>query len=68
MVLAVREHLEGEPALMLGVLYGSGANLMESLRLRVKDLNFQPREPKVQDGKWGKDRITLFLQRLVSGL
>lgn len=42
-VRAVREQLEGEPALMVGLLYGSGLRLMEALRLRVKDLHLQRR-------------------------
>ncbi len=43
-VRAVRERLEGEPALVVGLLYGSGLRLMEALRLRVKDLDVQRRE------------------------
>jgi site-specific recombinase XerD len=34
-VRAVRERLEGEPAMVVGLLYGSGLRLMEALRLRV---------------------------------
>ena len=34
-VRAVRERLEGEPALVVGLLYGSGLRLMEALRLRA---------------------------------
>ena len=37
-VKAVRRELEGEPALVVGLLYGSGLRLMEALRLRVQDL------------------------------
>ena len=32
-VRAVRQQLEGEPALVVGLLYGSGLRLMEALRL-----------------------------------
>lgn len=67
-VRAVRERLEGEPALVVGLLYGSGLRLMEALRLRVKDLDFERRELTVRDGKGGKDRLTLLPQRLVPGL
>jgi integron integrase len=56
--------LEGEPALVVGLLYGSGMRLMEALRLRVKDLDFQRREITVRDGKGGKDRLTLLSQSL----
>ena len=65
---AVREHLEGEPALVVGLLYGSGLRLMEALRLRVKDLDFQRRELTVRDGKSGKARLTLLPQSLQAGL
>ena len=65
---AVRERLEGAPALVVGLLYGSGLRLMEALRLRVKDLDFARRELTVRDGKGGKDRMTLLPQSLVAGL
>ena len=48
-VRAVRERLEGAPALVVGLLYGSGLRLMEALRLRVKDLDFARRELTVRD-------------------
>lgn len=56
-VRAVRQRLEGDAALVVGLLYGSGLRLMEALRLRVKDLDFQRRELTVRDGKGGKDRL-----------
>lgn len=67
-VRAVRYHLEGDPALVVGLLYGSGLRLMEALRLRVKDLDFERRELTVRDGKGGKDRLTLLPQSLVAEL
>jgi integrase len=67
-VKAVRQRLEGEPALVVGLLYGSGLRLMEALRLRVKDLDFQRRELTVRDGKGGKDRRTLLPESLIPGL
>ena len=39
-VRAVLQQLEGPPALVSGLLYGSGLRLMEALRLRVQDLDF----------------------------
>jgi integrase len=42
-VRAVRQQLEGEPALVVGLLYGSGLRLMEALRLRMKDLDVERR-------------------------
>ncbi|AFY29488.1 integron integrase [Cyanobium gracile] len=67
-VRAVRQRLEGESALAVGLLYGSGLRLMEALRLRVKDVDVQRRELTVRDGKGGKDRLTLLPQSLVPGL
>jgi len=34
-------HLHGVPKLMAGLLYGSGLRLMECVRLRVKDVDFE---------------------------
>ena len=67
-VRAVRQQLEGEPALVVGLLYGSGLRLMEALRLRVKDLDVERRQLTVRDGKGGKDRLTLLPQSLVPAL
>jgi integron integrase len=67
-VRAVREKLEGESALVVGLLYGSGLRLMEALRLRVKDLDLERRELTVRDGKGSKDRLTMLPQSLVSAL
>ena len=67
-VRAVREKLEGESALVVGLLYGSGLRLMEALRLRVKDLDLERRELTVRDGKGGKDRLTVLPQSLVPAL
>ncbi|MFN6351685.1 MAG: integron integrase [Cyanobacteriota bacterium] len=64
-VRAVREALEGDPALVVGLLYGSGLRLMEALRLRVKDLDFERQELTVRNGKGGKDRMTMLPQSLV---
>ena len=67
-VRAVRQELEGDPALVVGLLYGSGLRLMEALRLRVKDLDFERREVTVRDGKGGKDRRTLLPESQIADL
>ena len=67
-VRSVRDRLEGEPALVVGLLYGSGLRLMEALRLRVKDLDLERRELSVRDGKGSKDRLTVLPQSLVPAL
>ncbi|MGH8078326.1 MAG: integron integrase [Lysobacter sp.] len=48
--------LEGPSWLMAALLYGTGMRLMECLRLRVKDVDFDRTEICVRDGKGGKDR------------
>src|SRR5947207_1313252 len=52
-------HLHGVPKLMAGLLYGSGLRLMECVRLRVKDIDFELTQVTVRDAKGGKDRITM---------
>ncbi len=56
--------LSGTYALMAGLLYGSGLRLMECVRLRVKDLDFDHHQIVVRDGKGQKDRITVMPERL----
>ena len=51
--------LSGTYALIAGLLYGSGLRLMEAVRLRVKDLDFEYAEILVRDGKGEKDRRTI---------
>ena len=49
-------------------LYGSGLRLLEGLRLRVKDLDFEYGQIQVRDGKGGKDRLTMLPERLTADL
>lgn len=41
------------------LLYGSGLRLLECLRLRVKDVDFQYHQILIRDGKGEKDRVTV---------
>ena len=41
------------------LLYGTGMRLMEGLRLRVKDIEFERRAIVVREGKGGKDRVVM---------
>ena len=63
-VRSVLQRLEGNEALVAGLLYGSGLRLMEALRLRVHDLDFNRQELTVRHGKGGKDRRTMLPKRL----
>jgi integron integrase len=62
--------LEGEPAVVLAarLLYGTGMRLMEGLRLRVKDIEFDTRQITVREGKGGKDRVTVLPDTLAPAL
>lgn len=59
---------EGMPGLVARLLYGTGMRLMEALRLRVKDVDFDRREILVRDGKGAKDRVTVLPESLTAAL
>jgi integron integrase len=54
--------------LMAELLYGSGLRLMEGLRLRVQDLDFEMKQLTVRDGKGGKDRVTVLPEVVIPAL
>jgi integron integrase len=60
--------LEATPRLMAELMYGSGARLMELLRLRVKDVDVERRQLVIRAGKGGKDRVTVLPDVLVERL
>jgi integron integrase len=64
----VLSRLEGTHGLIAQLLYGTGARVMEALRLRVKDVDFARNEILVRDGKGAKDRVTMLPASLVPAL
>jgi integron integrase len=58
-VTRLLDHLLGRSWLMAALLYGTGMRLMECVRLRVKDVDFEARTIVIRDGKGAKDRITM---------
>ncbi len=60
--------LDGEKRVMAGLLYGSGLRLMECLRLRIKDIDFEYKQITVRDGKGQKDRLTMLPKKLIEQL
>jgi integron integrase len=67
-VAAVLDGMSGIYGLMARLLYGTGMRLMECVRLRVKDVDFERAEIVVRDGKGAKDRITMLPQALIAPL
>jgi integrase len=47
------------------MMYGSGLRLMETVRLRVKDLDFDHRAIFVRNGKGGRDRVVTLPDELI---
>ena len=58
-VKAILCKLKGVHYLIGQMLYGSGIRLMECLRLRVKDLDFENRTITLRDTKSDRDRVTV---------
>jgi integron integrase len=65
---ALFQFLQDEMALLAKLLYGTGMRLMEGLRLRVKDVDFDRRVIVVRDGKGGKDRVVMLPQSISAAL
>jgi len=59
---------DSEAALIVRLLYGTGMRLMEGVRLRVGDIDFDRCQITVRQGKGGKDRVTVLPQALVAPL
>jgi len=64
-VRALLHEMTGTMGLVASLLYGTGMRLLEALRLRVKDVEFERRELIVRDGKGGKDRVTVLPENLI---
>lgn len=58
-VKKVLSNIRGINWIVVSLLYGSGFRLMEALRLRVKDVDFEQNLIIVRDAKGNKDRVTL---------
>ena len=64
----VLKHIPGKHQLMAKLFYGSGLRLMECIRLRVKDLDFEQHQILVRDGEGLKDRVTVLPDTLITPL
>jgi integron integrase len=66
--MAVIGKMTGVSQLMAKILYGSGLRLMECLRLRVKDFDFDNHQIIIRDGKGEKDRASILPDALIRDL
>ena len=61
-------NMEGTHRLMAQLLYGGGLRLMESMRLRIQDIDFGQGRIFVRGGKGGKDRTVVLPEALRESL
>ncbi|MGE0496440.1 MAG: integron integrase [Ramlibacter sp.] len=67
-VATLLAHLDGTPNLLARLLYGTGMRLMEGMRLRIKDVDFDRHVVIVRDAKGGKDRVVMMPRSLAPDL
>jgi integron integrase len=67
-VRAILKQLQGSKHLSVSLLYGGGLRLLECLRLRMKDIDFNRNQITVRGGKGDKDRVTMLPKRLQPAL
>lgn len=60
--------MTGVNGLIAKILYGTGMRLMEVIRLRVQDVDFDRNEITVRFGKGAKDRVTMLPESLKDDL
>lgn len=56
--------IDGTSGLIARVLYGTGMRLMECLRLRTKDIDFDRSVIVIREGKGGRDRVVMLPETL----
>ncbi|MFV1968514.1 MAG: integron integrase, partial [Pirellulaceae bacterium] len=66
--MAILDRMRGVNWLVCKLLYGSGLRGIESLRVRVKDLEFDRLQITVRDAKGQKDRVTILPRTIVEPL
>ncbi len=62
------DQLRGSRKLLAYLIYGSGLRLMEAVRLRVKDIDFEYHQIIIRGGKGDKDRVTILPESLKAPL
>jgi integrase len=67
-VIALLAGLDGELGLLARLLYGTGMRLMEGIRLRIKDVDFDRHVVIVRQAKGNKDRVVMLPRTLAQAL
>ena len=67
-VAGLLAQMEGVTALLARLLYGTGMRLMEGMRLRVKDVDFDRHVIIVREAKGNKDRVVMLPRSLVPAM
>jgi integron integrase len=67
-VQALLSAMDGLTGLVARLLYGTGMRLLEALRLRVKDVDFDRSVIVVREAKGNKDRVVMLPQSLALAL
>ncbi len=67
-VRQVLNQLEGTWQLLARLIYGAGLRLMEGIRLRIKDVDFEMGQLTIRDAKGEKDRMTVLPASLAGQL
>ena len=60
--------LTGINKLIAQVMYGGGLRVMETMRLRIKDIDFDNHQVIVRDGKGENDRVTILADAVIKPL
>lgn len=64
-VTQILAFIDGTPKVVVKILYGSGLRIMEAVRLRVQDIDYDFKQITVRSGKGFKDRVTTLPESLV---
>lgn len=67
-VAGVLAQMDGITALLARLLYGTGMRLMEGVRLRIKDVDFDRHVIIVREAKGGKDRVVMMPRTIAPAL
>ncbi len=67
-IQTILSNLHDTPKIVATLLYGSGLRLLEAVRLRVKDIDFENNYIIVREGKGEKDRLVPLPHKIIQDL